>query len=279
MFWHTVVSYVAEVPDVVWSGVIASVITLSGVLLSNHSNTVRLEKQLAHDAEQKEKERLASLRKDVYLRAAEEVAKLGGYFAKLPSFDPTKVNLGDGLSEFLAVSAKVQLVANEQTVRLAAELTTVYAEIFSELALKATPIYDAQRDISLATQYYDQNISQVNRTLEEMRLLNESGQPDARRFAALQRSAESSQKIADTHAQRRSEAYERLQSANIDYQVAMLERMIGIGELNVKISAALRSEIGLSTDVSAHLEMLESNLARMNRSLNNLIEGLKEDNP
>lgn len=66
MFWHTVVSYVAEVPDVVWSGVIASVITLSGVLLSNHSNTVRLEKQLAHDAEQKEKERLASLRKDVY---------------------------------------------------------------------------------------------------------------------------------------------------------------------------------------------------------------------
>src|SRR3546814_7020246 len=69
-----------EVPDVVWSAVIASVITLAGVMLSNWSNTQRLMRQLAHDAHEKEKERSSAMRRDVYLKATEEMAKVGSYF-------------------------------------------------------------------------------------------------------------------------------------------------------------------------------------------------------
>src|SRR3546814_20413118 len=93
-----------EVPDVVWSAVIASVITLAGVMLSNWSNTQRLMRQLAHDAHEKEKERSSAMRRDVYLKATEEMATVGSYFGSLPQLHPVKDNLGDGLKDFLSRS-------------------------------------------------------------------------------------------------------------------------------------------------------------------------------
>ena len=58
-------SLIATVPAVVWSGVIAAVLTLSGVFSSNWSNTYHLKLQLEHDSNEKAKERKATLRRDV----------------------------------------------------------------------------------------------------------------------------------------------------------------------------------------------------------------------
>ena len=71
--------FVQTIPDVIWSGLIASVLTLGGVLISNRSNSSRLKLQLRHDAEQKTTERTASLRRDVYLEAAEQLTKANAY--------------------------------------------------------------------------------------------------------------------------------------------------------------------------------------------------------
>src|SRR3546814_20377679 len=106
-----------EVPDVVWSAVIASVITLAGVMLSNWSNTQRLMRQLAHDAHEKEKERSSAMRRDVYLKATEEMAKVGSYFGSLTQLHPVKDNLGDGLKDFLSTYAKVQLVQQPENTK------------------------------------------------------------------------------------------------------------------------------------------------------------------
>ena len=56
-------SFLSSIPAVVWSGLIASFLTLGGVLISNRSNTNRLLLQLQHDATEKTKERTAALRR------------------------------------------------------------------------------------------------------------------------------------------------------------------------------------------------------------------------
>jgi hypothetical protein len=86
-----IIDFLARVPDVIWSGLIASVVTLSGVMISNRSNTKRLIRQLAHDSQEKHKERFASMRRDVYLKAAEELAKVSSFFGRLPQIDPTEL--------------------------------------------------------------------------------------------------------------------------------------------------------------------------------------------
>lgn len=73
--------FLKSVPDVIWSGLLASFLTLGGVLLSNRGYTQRLRLQLDHDAAEKTKERTAILRRETYLRAAEELVRVNAYLA------------------------------------------------------------------------------------------------------------------------------------------------------------------------------------------------------
>src|SRR3546814_17485477 len=114
-----------QIPNVVWAALLASGLTLLGVMLSNWSNTKRLIKQLSHDSNEKERDRINALRKDVYLRAAEEAAKVSSYLGKIPQLDQSKENIADGLSEFFGVAAKLQLVSQPETSNLAGELVKI----------------------------------------------------------------------------------------------------------------------------------------------------------
>src|SRR3546814_3446523 len=177
-----------QIPNVVWASLLASGLTLLGVMLSNWSNTKRLIKQLSHDSNEKERDRINALRKDVYLRAAEEAAKVSSYLGKIPQLDPSKENIADGLSEFFGVAAKLQLVSQPETSNLAGELVTRYGEILMILLAKASPVHDLNTDIRIASDFYDRNQAEVARALAEMTQLNESGEKNPARFAALDRS-------------------------------------------------------------------------------------------
>ncbi|TAL78494.1 MAG: hypothetical protein EPN76_05520 [Burkholderiaceae bacterium] len=54
--------------------VIGSLFTLIGITITNRNNIKNLYIQLNHDREQKNKERILSMRRDVYLEAAEAIA-------------------------------------------------------------------------------------------------------------------------------------------------------------------------------------------------------------
>lgn len=243
-------------------------------MLSNWGNTKRLIRQLSHDSEEKEKERINSLRKDVYLKAAEEMAKVSGYLGKIPQMDPTKETIGDGLSEFFAVAAKLQLVSQPNTSQLAGELVTRYCEILFSLLAKASPIHDLNVDIRMAGDFYARNQSEVKRILFEMAQLNETGQPDPVRFAALERSFENAQRAADELAEKQKSAYEQRGAAMRDYVIELLNEIRTVGTLQVRLAAAIRGELNLTTDVADFETRLQSNFERMDKSMQELLAKL-----
>lgn len=271
-----ILCYLTKIPDVVWSGLLASALTLAGVMLSNWSNTKRLVKQLSHDSEEKAKDRINSLRKDVYLKAAEEMAKVNGYLGKITQIDPAKENIGDGLSEFFAASAKLQLVCQTNTALLAGELVTRYGEIALGLMAKASPVHGLKMAIRTADDFYDRNQAEVTRILAEMAQLNESGQPNPVRFAALERSYESAQHAANHFAEERSKAYEKHDIAMRDYMIELLNQIRSVGTLQVQLAAAIRSELSLETDLAEFEARLQVNSERMDRSLQDLLAKLEE---
>lgn len=268
--------YLTKIPDVVWSGLLASALTLAGVMLSNMSNTKRLLKQLSHDSEEKGKDRINSVRKDVYLKAAEEMAKANGYLGKIPQLDPTKENLGDGLSEFFAAAAKLQLVSQPNTALLTGELVTRYGEILLGLLPQASPVHNLNSEIRLASDFYDRNQAEVTRVVAEMTQLNESGQPNPVRFAALERSYESAQQAANHFAEARSNASKQHAAAMREYTIALLNEIRSIGLLQVQLTAAIRSELSLETDIAEYETRLQANFERMDRSFQGLLAKLKE---
>lgn len=268
--------FLTKVPDVVWSGLLASGLTLLGVMLSNWSNNRRLVKQLSHDSIEKERDRINALRKDVYLKAAEELAKVGGYLGKIPQLDPTKENISDGLSEFFGIAAKLQLISQPETSDLVGELVTRYGEILMGLLAKASPVHDLNTDIRIAGDFYDRNQAEAARALAEMKHLNESGGSDPARFTALERSFKIAQEAANHFQNERSEAYAKHAIAIREYMIFMLKEIRSVAPLQMKISAAIRGELNLTTDMASYEARLQENLERLDKALQGLLAHLEE---
>jgi hypothetical protein len=96
------------VPNVIWAAIIASVLTLAGVLTTNRNNNSRLTKQLEHEGAQRDKEREIDLRREVYLGAAEAIAEAHGKIVQIPNFELQ--NIQDQFSN-LKLSAALNKVA------------------------------------------------------------------------------------------------------------------------------------------------------------------------
>jgi hypothetical protein len=257
----------SQVPAVVWSGLLASFVTLSGVMISNASNTKRLLRQLTHDSGEKDKDRINVIRRDVYLKAAEEMAKVNSYFSRIPQLDPSKENIAEGLTDFFSVSAKLQLIANSETSRIAGELTTRCGEILLVLISESMPIHKLNTDIKIADDFHERNQADVNRILADMRQINESGQSNDLRFDALQRSYAQSRELADHFADERDKCWESKISALNSFTVKLIQEMRSIGVLQLEVTAAIRGELGLETDMVAYKLRLEDNWKRMDVQL------------
>jgi hypothetical protein len=201
------------VPDVIWSAVLASLLTLSGVLISNRSNTTRQRIQLQHDADQKAKERNAALRREVYLKLAEELTQANSYLARLPQVDASKANPAEGMQGFFAAAARLQLVAEPKTALLVNELVGSYGELLLRLISRSMPLQSARQKITLHDDLYSRAEEQVTRVLGKMVKFNESAQASEQVFCALQRSFEGFQTQASEHADRRGRRLGSVQSA------------------------------------------------------------------
>ena len=93
--------------------------------------------------------------------AAEEIVKVSAYLASLPQIDLAKTNSGEGLTGFGVAMAKLQLIAEPETVGLISELSSKYGELYFKLLVKVQPIYSLQTDIDIADDLHKQARSEV----------------------------------------------------------------------------------------------------------------------
>ena len=84
-------TFLDAVPAVVWSGlgaaVITATITFTGLFITNKQSARNIDKQLKNSSDEKEKDRKAELRREIYLSAAEESVAASHHLALLPTLD------------------------------------------------------------------------------------------------------------------------------------------------------------------------------------------------
>lgn len=269
------IEFVRSIPDVVWSGVIASVLTLSGVLISNWSSTNRLRIQLQHDAAEKTKERTAILRREVYLRAAEELTRANSHLASLPQSDLAKTNAADGLQGFFAEAAKLQLVAEPKTALLVNQLVAAYAELLLRLMARLMPLQEARTDISINDDLYNKAQAEVTRVLAEMAKFNEAAQVNNAVFGALQRAFDAYQAQAKTYADARSAAWDEFNRLNIEFCRQLLVDMRQIGEQQIPVLIEIRRDLGLTAELGAFREQMDAQWKRMAAQIDAMLSALQ----
>ena len=78
---------IEKIPASFWGVVVGAFFSLGGVALTNRATDRRQRKQLAHDREVKDRDRELSLRKDVYLAAAEAISAGFMSVSRFPNLD------------------------------------------------------------------------------------------------------------------------------------------------------------------------------------------------
>lgn len=262
---------VLSIPTVIWSGAIAALVSLAGVVLSNRNSLDRLNAQLRHDANEKHRDRIAELRRDVYLDLTTQLTSASAHLGSLAGKDPTTEDLTGALQSAIAGLAKAQLIGSRETAALASELTTLYGETLFKLIASAKPLYDLKIDIKIADDMYNQQYAQAQRIIAELTAINESGNPNPARMEALQRSFEHYRDSYTAYADERSTAWDSYNSHNLTFVRATFQEIQKIAPLQIKLACSVRSEIGLDTDASDLFKRLEDNRVRMEQAAEALL--------
>lgn len=129
-----------SIPTVVWasisSAIIASVITLAGVLLTNKNSRKQLYATLKHEATQKNRERELLLRQEVYITTAEAIPRSLATLIDLSNLDIPMQQSTNELQMFSAVIAKIHMVGNNNTVQAVTNFITELMSSYAELSTK-----------------------------------------------------------------------------------------------------------------------------------------------
>lgn len=120
-------------------------------------------------------------------------------------------------------------------------------------------------------------MAEAQRVNREMRSLNESGEANPVRFAALQASFEHAQQQYQAAGEERSSGWEELNSLQKTFMQAVFKELQLIGPAQAKLMAAMREEIGLTSDLDFLLKRIESTQIRMREAADKLLSELAPD--
>jgi hypothetical protein len=270
----TLHSFLTSIPDVIWSGVIASVLTLGGVWMANRSNTTRLRIQLSHESVEKSKQRRADLRKEVYLVAAEESVKANAFLASLPSADFSGLNAVAPLQGFFAAAAKLQMVADTNTALITSRLVGAYGQHLLEFMDLIRPIQRERFAAQLAKQYFDQTQIEIKRILAAMTALNESGKSEPDVFGALGRSLESQREMSTKFAAEQQAHLEQANAFHLGFVRHFLPAMKEIGTKTMTLMIEIRREFDIESDGQAMVMEMQAQWAVMEASADSMLRSL-----
>jgi len=242
-----------------FSVALGSLISFVGVMISNKSNNDRFKVQLLHDEKEKELERKASLRKEVYLTTVEELAKANAYLGGLPQENIIKTNISNGIQGFLQSAAKLELVAEDETGEALNNLLKSYMKLFMTLTARMIPIQELYSDIELNDTLYEEAQIEIKRVLAEMVRLRESGKPDDKIYNALKVSIDNAQtkakELAEETAKYRGDVVQHIK----DFNYILMDELADIQLIQVPVLVCIRKELGIATDAEKYQKRIVEN--------------------
>lgn len=271
------IDFFQNVPVIIYSVTLGSLIAFLGVLISNRENRKRLEIQLKHDENIKTIERKSSMRREVYLNAAEELVKTNHYLGSLTQIDLAKTNIAEGLQGFFASAAKLSLVAEQETGKALNDLMVAYSALFFRLLEKVSPINDSRSGIGIINHHYEESQIEIKRILAAMTNQNESGAPNEAVFQALNKSFEFHQNRSRELSDERDKCWETVNELTSDFAVEVVEEIKEISLLQIPVFVGIRKELDVDTDIESYKMQVISSAEKLRKQIDDFILGMKKN--
>ena len=248
---------VKSIPGAVWAAIFASILTLSGVLVTNRANYKRMKEQLLHDAEERDKERKMDLRRQVYLEVAEAITANYTILNRFPDLTVTDSDLSKQFSNSAVSISKVNVIGSDRTIKAVSDLSLAISRKYLELTAKRLPLVQRQQEINMQNRFLTQSAAERDRMIELMKEYNLQGSEDKRLWNVINNNFEFEKKRCDEFIAKINELRRINSQGQIQLSLECFEASKEISKFFIPAISAVREEMGIPFDADSFRKVLE----------------------
>ncbi len=270
-----IVNFVSKIPDVVWAAIIASLLTLGGVLLTNRANNKRLLEQIKHDATERDRERQMALRREVYLKAAEAISKAYTTLMNLPQANLQSELWKSDANTISESLMKVHIVGNDDTVASTTRFSSDFSKALLNLMEKRFPLDQLKSRLIILSDLINKSAQERDRYIALMKEFNLKGLTDQRLWETIRHNYEFEEQQNQKHTIERETIQQQYNDLLIELVKACYQKSMEIGHVLVPALCDVRKEMGMPIDADRYLQLMEQTRTEMEAALTQLINAVQ----
>lgn len=252
-----ITQWLTALPDTLVGVVIGSVFTLAGVVLTNRTNLKNLRIQLQHDHDQKARERSLSLRRDVFLGAAEAISSALNTVVRYPDLSLDHAQLMADYRDKSAQIAKIHVIARESTALQLMAFMRELGSVYLKLNINRAELIKIRSQMrSLEDQMHRHSASR-DQYLELMKRLNIEGVIDKRKMNALEFNFKFEQEQATRVAEAHDNLLEVLRPKHLEFVERCQAEERRLAAMLLPVIAGVREELEHPIDVDVYAKVFD----------------------
>lgn len=276
MAFESLLHLLEAVPAAVYAATTASTITLIGLWLQNGGESRRNMERLDHDARQRDREREMTLRRDVYLEAAEALAQAQEYLAAFANVDAAPQQHEAMIKGVGADLNKVHIVGSMSTVTAVVEANQYFSQAVSDLSIHKLPIRRIAQDIEYQQTVIGSASARRDEALASMKELTRSGGVHARAWDLQQKIFNDEQNEIDVALAKRESLQRQLAQLQADFVKRCAAAGLALGRLVVSANLAIRRELELGLDAGEYRLLMQRSHCNLERAVAEFHQSIKD---
>ncbi len=248
-----------------------------GVLFANHHHSKQLEKQLNHEKVLKEQDRKFELRRDVYLKAAEELMLAQQHLVTMSHINVAEVNPAEYLTNFFVATTKATLVAADSTATAINELVGAYTIATYTLMPKLGPIQDARDEKDLQNEAYEHYQSEIKRIISLKNKYQEEGDSQSINLEALTQKFQFNSKKSKQAGDARDNAWSELNQLTDEFMLIATKELKNVSNFIPAALVAIREELGISSDIDSYRSQIKLQYEKSEEMIESFIKDAENE--
>lgn len=248
--------FVNFVPAVIWSGVIASFITLGGVYLTSKNSSANLRIQLTHDSNEKSRERSFKLRQDIYMLVASELTSAQRHLSNIPRMNLLEENLSDGTAKFFSAAAQCQLVSSPETALLMLRFMHGFGKLQMRALSSTNEMIEASIAENVASEYVEKGKLEVNKLTSKIAELHQESEGNTSKSKILDYQLEFHTKELGKSWDKQIEALNNKAIHSRIYSKNLLDDLVALSSDQIDVLVSMRSDLGFDSDIEEYRKLL-----------------------
>ncbi|MFA7092230.1 MAG: hypothetical protein WC149_10300 [Arcobacteraceae bacterium] len=266
------ICWISQVPNVIWSAIIASLLTFLGVMWTNKGNERRQISLLDHEKEKFQSEQKLALKKEVFLNLASSFADVLGIIPNLMNLNFSEKDIKEQMGNHSGIVAKSYLVAKENSVAEILNYSSEVAETLLNLMKDRIILIDHKNAIEIYQSMIDSANTEKNRILSMMKEFNLQGRNDKVIFDYLDNSYKFQEDIIKSTMKSIEEQELLLKPLHVNYSKKCIQEHCRLVSLLPPMTIALRNELNNNSDSEVFINALSVNVSRTNAAFGKLLE-------